>query len=108
MLDLGKVCESARVRLNGRNIGTLFSVPFKVAVGQFLREGRNTLELEVTNLSANRIADMDRRRIYWKKFYRTNFVNLRYEQFDASNWPLMDSGLLGPVRLIPSMLIKAK
>lgn len=106
VLDLGRVCESARVRLNGNNVGTLFSIPFKIAVGRFLRKGKNTLEVEVTNLSANRIADMDRRKVYWKKFYRTNFVNLRYEQFDASNWPPMDSGLLGPVHLVPSKLIE--
>ena len=108
VLDLGKVCESARVRLNGHNAGTLFSIPFRIAVGQFLREGKNTLELEITNLAANRIADMDRRKVYWKKFYRTNFVNLRYEEFDASDWPLMDSGLIGPVRLIPSTFIESR
>lgn len=106
LLDLGRVCESARVKLNGHKVGTLFSVPFKISVGQFLRKGSNTLEVEVTNLSANRIADMDRRKVYWKKFYDTNFVNIHYEEFDASDWPLMDSGLLGPVRLIPRKFVK--
>jgi len=101
LLDLGTVCESARVFVNGRYVETLFSIPFKVAIGDYLCDGQNTLELEVTNLAANRIADLDRRKVDWKKFYDTNFINIQYKPFDASNWPLMDSGLLGPVRLIP-------
>jgi hypothetical protein len=61
---------------------------------------------EVTNLSANRIADLDRRKVNWKKFYEINFVNVKYGKFDASSWALMDSGLLGPVRLIPCSLLE--
>jgi len=45
-LDLGRVCESARVKLNGHELGTLFAPPFRVAVGQALRPGANTLEVE--------------------------------------------------------------
>jgi len=63
--------------------------------------GVNTLEVEVTNLAANRIADLDRRKVDWKRFHEINFVNINYKPFDASGWPTFDSGLLGPVRLIP-------
>ena len=101
MLDLGRVCESARVKLNGRDVVTLWSRPFQVRLGEFLRPGRNTLEIEVTNLAANRIADLDRRGVNWKSFHEINFVNKDYKPFDASHWPPRDSGLLGPVRLIP-------
>src|SRR5205807_10131069 len=103
-LDLGRVCESGRVSLNGRPVGTLWSRPFQVPVAGFLRPGRNTLEVEVTNLAANRIADLDRRGVNWKSFHEINFVNRDYKPFDASNWPPRDSGLLGPVRLIPVKL----
>ncbi len=101
ILDLGRVCESARVRINGRSVGTLWSFPFRVSLGEALREGQNTLEIEVTNLGANRIAELDRQKVPWKKFYNINFVDIKYRPFDASNWPPMDSGLIGPVRLIP-------
>ena len=57
--------------------------------------------MEVTNLAANRIADLDRRKVNWKYFHEINFVDLKYKPFDASKWPPRDSGLLGPVRLIP-------
>ncbi|HEY5911597.1 MAG TPA: glycosylhydrolase-like jelly roll fold domain-containing protein, partial [Verrucomicrobiae bacterium] len=99
-LDLGKVCHSARVRLNGKDLGTLFTPPFRVTASR-LREKNNRLEVEVTNISANRIRDLDRRKVPWKNFYDINFVNLDYKPFDASNWPMFDSGLLGPVRLTP-------
>jgi len=104
LLDLGRVAESARVTINGRYVGAVWSFPFEIAVGKGLREGTNKLEVEVTNLSANRIADLDRRKVDWKKFHDINFVNIRYRKFDASNWPPMDSGLLGPVKLVPAMV----
>lgn len=98
LLDLGRVAESARVRLNGRDLGTLFSRPFRIRTGP-LRETGNELEIEVTNLSANRIRDLDRRGVEWKIFHDINFVGIDYQPFDASDWPIRPSGLLGPVTL---------
>jgi hypothetical protein len=100
-LDLGRVCESARVRINGKDVATLWRPPFRVRVGKLLLDGKNTLEVEVTNLAANRIADLDRRGVQWKAFHEINFVNRDYKPFDASKWPLRDSGLVGPVKLVP-------
>ena len=101
MLDLGRVAESARVRLNGEELGTLFARPFAVPVPTgVLRDGRNVLEVEVTNLSANRIRDLDRRGVEWRIFHDINFVNIDYRPFDASGWEVRESGLLGPVRLV--------
>jgi hypothetical protein len=100
-LDLGEVRDGARVRLNGSELGTLWSSPFQVRVGSALRAGRNRLEVEVTNLAANRVRDLDRRGIDWKRFHDINIVNIDYKPFDASTWPLRDSGLLGPVTLTP-------
>jgi hypothetical protein len=101
LFDLGDVRESARVRLNGREAGTAWSVPLRLRVGEFLRPGRNVLELEVTNLAANRIRDMDQRKVPWKIMREINFVGTNYKPFDASGWALTPSGLLGPVTLTP-------
>jgi hypothetical protein len=100
LLDLGRVAESARVRLNGNELGILFARPFAVETGPLRRTG-NELEVEVTNLSANRIRDLDRRGVAWKVFEDINFVGIDYKPFDASGWPVRPSGLLGPVRLWP-------
>ncbi len=102
LLDLGDVRESARVRLNGRDLATLWSIPFRVQLpADALKSGRNTLELDVTNLAANRIRDLDTRKVDWKIMREINFVNINYKPFDASSWPLTPSGLLGPVTLTP-------
>jgi hypothetical protein len=100
-LDLGEVRESARVTLNGQPAGTAWSVPYRLHVNGLVRPGRNVLELEVTNLAANRIRDLDRRQVPWKVMREINFVNINYQPFDAAGWPLQPSGLLGPVTLTP-------
>ncbi|SDL96039.1 alpha-L-rhamnosidase [Catalinimonas alkaloidigena] len=100
-LQLGNVRESARVWLNGEEVGVLWSLPFQARVGPFLKKGTNTLKIEVCNLMANRIRDMDRRGVEWKKYHEINFVNINYKSFDASDWAPQPSGLLGPVTLQP-------
>jgi hypothetical protein len=100
LLNLGTVHESARVRLNGRDLGTLIEPFFTVETGP-LRPTGNVLEVEVTNLSANRIRDLDRRGVEWRIFRDINFVGIDYKPFDASRWPVRPSGLPGPVALQP-------
>ncbi len=101
LLDLGQVHSSARVWLNGSDLGILWSVPFEIKAGKYLKEGENTLKIEVANLMANRIRYMDRQEIPWRIFHEINFVNILYRPFDASGWEVSMSGLEGPVRLIP-------
>ncbi|MCX7872593.1 MAG: hypothetical protein N2487_04840, partial [Verrucomicrobiae bacterium] len=91
--------QSARVYLNGKYLGTLFTSPFSVRC-ENLKEKDNLLEIEVTSLAANRIRDMDKKKIQWKIFRDINIVNINYKSFDASNWELVKCGLLGPVKLI--------
>ena len=55
----------------------------------------------MTNLAANRVRDLDRRKVEWRIMKEINFVNINYKPFDASNWPLAPSGLLGPMTLTP-------
>jgi hypothetical protein len=99
-LDLGIVADSARVRLNGRDLGIWWCAPWRRPVGDALQRGRNVLEVEVTNVAANRIADLDRHQVPWKRFHEINFVNRDYQPFDASRWPVRPAGLLGPVRWV--------
>jgi len=100
-INLGDVRESARVFINGKQTAGLYSVPYSAPVGKHLTPGRNVVEIEVTNLSANRIRDLDTRKVKWKMFHDINIVDHNYKSFDASKWPLTPSGLLGPVTLIP-------
>lgn len=101
ILDLGDVRESARVRINGQDAGTAWAVPFQLKVGKWLKPGDNKIEIEVTNLPANRIADMDRRGEKWRIFNEINVVNLQYKPVPYTDWQPLPSGLNGSVRLIP-------
>lgn len=101
ILDLGDVRESARVRINGHDAGTAWAAPFRLKVGKWLKTGKNLIEVEVTNLPANRIADMDRKNIEWRIFKDINMAKLNYVKGDYKNWSTMPSGLNGNVRLIP-------
>lgn len=101
-LDLGNVANTARVSLNGQPIGISWCPPHRLDLTKSIKPGENLLEVEVSNLAANRIADLDRRKIEWKRFHEINFVNIEYELFDASGWAPLESGLLGPVRILTS------
>ena len=101
MLMLEDVHESARVLINGKDAGLIWSVPFQTMVGRLLHQGANTIRIEVSNLMANRIREMDMQGIEWKKFYDINIVNLAYKPFNASDWSVLPSGLGGPVKLVP-------
>jgi len=105
LLDLGDVRESARVWVNGNPVGVMVAHPFRLDVTGLLEPGSNELAIEVTNLSANRIRDLDQRGVDWRKFHDINFVNHMYKPFNASGWDLKPSGLLGPVTLTPHRLI---
>lgn len=104
LLDLGDVRESARVRVNGLEATILWAVPFQASVGQYLHPGKNTIEVEVTNLPANRIADMDRQGIEWRIFKDANIARLGQYKGDFSSWSPVPSGLNSEVKLIPVKL----
>ena len=55
----------------------------------------------MTNLGANRLRWNDMTGVKWKIFHNINVVGLNYKPLDASTYPLMPSGLLGPVMVYP-------
>lgn len=92
MLDLGTVKEIAQVSINGSPAGgILWKPPFRADVTSALKPGRNHIEIKVTNLWPNRIIG-DRQPDATKKY-----AWLDYKPFRADT-PLLESGLLGPVK----------
>lgn len=93
-LDLGTVKNLAEVTLNGKELGILWKEPFQADVTGIAKKGENKLIIKVTNLWPNRlIGDQklaEKDRLAWAS------VSL-YKATD----PLLPSGLLGPVRIIP-------
>lgn len=97
-LDLGGIRDVATVRLNGKTAGTVWAPPFRVDVTGLVVPGENRLEVDVTNSWANRIIG-DASLPEAKRLTRTNITQL------TAQTPLMESGLLGPVRLLKSGLL---
>jgi len=81
VIDLGDVRESARLWVNGQDAGILWHVPYRINIGKYLKEGNNTLKIEVANLMANRIIYMDKRKIEWRKYNEINFVQFVLSAF---------------------------
>lgn len=93
-IDLGDVRESARVYINNVYVGCAWAVPYVLTFdASVLKPGKNSIRIEVTNLPANRIADMDRRGIEWRKFEEINVVDIRYKTNKYDNWEPVPSGL---------------
>jgi hypothetical protein len=101
LLDLGMVRETANVKVNGKEVGLVWCLPNQILIPEGLVRGQNTMEIEVTNLSFNRVIQMDRDRVSWKNFHDINMVSIRYQPFDASNKQPEDSGLCSEIYLIP-------
>jgi hypothetical protein len=116
-LDLGDVQAIAQVKLNGKDLGVLWKPPFRADVTDALKPGENQLEVQVTNLWPNRLIgdeqfpedsqrNPDGTLKAWPQWLqegkpsptgRQAFTTWRlWKKTDA----LLDSGLLGPVRLI--------
>ena len=100
IIDLGDVRESARVYINGTFIGCAWAVPYVLDTKNTLKAGNNEIRIEVTNLPANRIADLDRKGVKWRKFNEINIVDLNYKKTGYENWTPVKSGLNSEVKLV--------
>lgn len=102
LLDLGDVREYAVVNVNGQEAGTVWAVPYQLNVGKYLKPGKNRLDIDVTNLEANRMADFDRQGRKWKIFKDANVASVtNAKKVDFSDWETAPAGLNATPRLIP-------
>ncbi|MDR2938472.1 MAG: hypothetical protein LBU92_06020, partial [Prevotellaceae bacterium] len=70
-------------------------------VGKYLKQGKNTVEIDVTNLPFNRIRDYDRRGVQWRIFKDINIVSVFYKDIRYTSWAVAPSGLTTSVNLVP-------
>lgn len=113
-LDLGSVHSICRVKLNGKDLGILWSPPWRVEVSDALQAGRNVLEVEVVNDWVNRLIGDQQpgnagvRNVTFEngllggREFKAGRYTFTHQNFYAANAPLLPSGLLGPVRLMSS------
>jgi hypothetical protein len=93
LLDLGEVRDVATVRLNGRELATLWLAPWEVDLTPALRPGENTLEVEVINPWNNRLVGD----ALLPAAQRRTFISVPTVTKDSA---LLPAGLLGPVRIL--------
>ena len=91
-LDLGTVKETARVKLNGKDLGVVWCAPWRLEITGAVKAGANALEIEVVNLWPNRLIGDDA----LPEAQRKTRTNIGFNKAD----PLLSSGLLGPVRVM--------
>lgn len=111
VLDIGEVHSMARVKLNGKDLGVLWSAPWRVDVTSAAVTKGNVLEIEVVNLWPNRLIGDERlpddgiKNDKWpewlvKGLQRTSgrYTFTTYKHYTKDS-PLLKSGLLGPVTI---------
>ncbi len=91
-LDLGNVRDLATVTLNGQNLGTLWTPPWKVDISKAAKPGTNELKIQVTNPWNNRLV----RDASLPQEERLTWLSL---QTVKPKSPLRPAGLLGPVKI---------
>ena len=98
-IDLGDVRESARVYINNTFVGCAWAVPYVLQFSDVFKPGINTIRIEVTNLPANRISQLDREGYKWRKMEEINVVNIHYEKQSYADWKPVPSGLNSRITL---------
>jgi hypothetical protein len=121
-LDLGVVKNIAEIKINDTDFGIVWKAPFRVCITPGLRAGRNRIEVRVTNLWANRLIGDEQlpddcewilapgRGMHLKNWpswlvenkprpsQRIAFATWKF--YDRNDL-LLESGLIGPVKIHP-------
>jgi hypothetical protein len=92
ILDLGKVNDIATVRVNGRELGTLWQPPYRVDITAAAKPGENTLEVDLVNTWNNRLVGD----AALPAGQRHTSITAPTVTKDS---PLLPAGLMGPVTL---------
>jgi len=98
MLDLGRVGCVADVSLNEKSLGTLWKSPYAIDIKPYVRPGRNTLTVKVTNTWSNRMLG-DQLLPREKRYCYTNMSD--FPRYSWNSVRMVDSGLIGPVNIHP-------
>jgi hypothetical protein len=92
-LDLGTIANIAEVSVNGKDCGTLWTYPYKVAVSEALKKGKNTIVIKITNTWANRLTGD-------QKLPTAERLTETTAPFRLEGKELLHAGLLGPVTIV--------
>jgi len=119
-LNLGTVNDMARVRMNGQDLGVLWTSPWQVNLRSVLKPAGNVLEVSVANRWRNRLVGDEGLPddaefgtnggiLKWPGWLQEREPRPPTGRFSFATWrhfsadtPLLPSGLLGPVKILIS------
>jgi hypothetical protein len=91
-IDLGKASMMAKVKVNGQYVGGVWTYPYRVNIAGAVKQGENTVEIEVVNTWVNRLIgdslEPEDERV----------MDYQFESWMSRD--LRESGLLGPVKIV--------
>ena len=111
-LSLGEVYNLARVWVNGKDMGAVWTAPYQIKITIAIVSGNNQIDIEVANLWPNRLIGDEQRPDdgikdkQWPDWLvknqartsgRYTFTTRKFYNKDAE---LLKSGLIGPVRIL--------
>ena len=92
VLKLGELHDVAAVRVNGRDCGVVWTAPYETDITEALADGRNTIELDVSNTWANALLGAEQE----KAPFGGIWTNAPYRRASKE---LLPAGLCGPLTL---------
>lgn len=111
-LDLGKIKNIARILLNGKDLGVVWTAPWRIDISGVVKAKNNELTIEVANLWPNRLIGDEKKPFdgvangHWPEWLLKNqprtsgrYTFTSYQPYKADA-PLFESGLIGPVTIV--------
>ncbi|RYG02598.1 MAG: hypothetical protein EOO02_10235, partial [Chitinophagaceae bacterium] len=103
ILDLGDLSKVAELWVNDKSLGIVWTKPFRYDITEVVKNGSNTLRIEVANTWSNRLTGDA---ITGEKFTRTNIVKANKNLVPWAELSLIKSGLFGPVTIETVKLLR--
>lgn len=91
-IDLGKVMVLAKVKVNGKEAGGVWTAPYRLDITSLVKKGKNDIEVQVVNCWHNRI-------IGDQNLPESERLTKQCVSYLKKDSELQPSGLLGPVEI---------